>query len=395
VRELHASPLRHALTLAALLLAPLPLSGCADDVVHEAGAQTEAGDTARVEGPVFAPEDTATRTVAAAVAMRIAFVRDSIAAAEAAFARLDSLALAHGKPVPEPAADSEPRPRYRAGEDPDLARSMGWPVAAPLPLPGALLPDRRIVCYYGNPNSRRMGILGELPKDEMLQRLAAEVESWNQADPEHPVVPCLHMVAVVAQADSGSSGRFRAIMRDTTVKEVYSWAREAGGVFFVDIQVGTDDIRNILPRFDWILQNPDVHLAVDPEFYMRGGVQPGRRIGVMDAADINYVTDHLAKLVREHGLPPKVLVIHRFTRGMVTNSPRIQLRPEVQIVMDMDGWGAAWLKRDSYRDYIVREPVQFAGFKIFYNNDTKAGDPLMMPMDLLRLHPAPLYIQYQ
>jgi hypothetical protein len=63
--------------------------------------------------------------------------------------------------------------------------------------------------------------------------------------------------------------------------------------------------------------------------------------------------------------------------------------------MHMDGWGAPWLKRDSYRDYIVREPVQYTGFKLFYHNDTKNGDPLMTPADLLRLAPRPLYIQYQ
>ncbi|HSJ09192.1 MAG TPA: hypothetical protein VK928_04740, partial [Longimicrobiales bacterium] len=94
-------------------------------------------------------------------------------------------------------------------------------------------------------------------------------------------------------------------------------------------------------------------------------------------------------------LPPKVLVIHRFTRAMVTNAASVRLRPEVQVVMQMDGWGPAWLKRDSYRDYVVKEPVQYSGFKLFYHNDTKAGDPLMTPADLLRLRPRPLYIQYQ
>lgn len=88
-------------------------------------------------------------------------------------------------------------------------------------------------------------------------------------------------------------------------------------------------------------------------------------------------------------------MIHRFTRNMVQGYRDIILRPEVQIVMDMDGWGAPWLKRDSYRDYVVKEPVQFTGFKLFYHNDTKKGDPLMSPADLLRLYPRPLYIQYQ
>ena len=63
--------------------------------------------------------------------------------------------------------------------------------------------------------------------------------------------------------------------------------------------------------------------------------------------------------------------------------------------MNMDGWGAPWLKRDSYRDYVVREPVQFTGFKLFYHNDTKKGDPLMTPERRAEALPAPLYIQYQ
>jgi hypothetical protein len=184
-------------------------------------------------------------------------------------------------------------------------------------------------------------------------------------------------------------------MRDTMVEQVYGWAKEKNGILFIDIQVGHSDIRELLPKFEKFLIRPDVHLGVDPEFYMQEGVRPGAKIGTMDASDINYVTNYLAELVRKHNLPPKVLTVHRFTRNMVTNSSRIQLRPEVQVVMHMDGWGAPWLKRDSYRDYIVREPVQYTGFKLFFHNDTKKGDPLMQPSDVLKLRPAPLYIQYQ
>jgi hypothetical protein len=285
--------------------------------------------------------------------------------------------------------------RFRAGEDPAFAERMGWPVKGPAVLPGALLPQKRIVCYYGNPNSTRMGALGEFPKDDMLRRLSRQVDEWRRADPATEVKPCLHMVAVVAQGEPGTTGHYRSIMRDVDVQKVYDWSREIDGIFIVDIQVGTDDIRKILPRFDWIVKNPDVHVGVDPEFYMKGGERPGSRIGTMDAADINYMIDHISKLVREHNLPPKVLVVHRFTQRMVTNADRIKLDPHVQVVMHMDGWGPPWLKRDSYRDYVVKEPVQFPGFKLFYHNDTKNGDPLMTPADLLKLRPVPLYIQYQ
>ena len=297
-----------------------------------------------------------------------------------------------------PAADSgaaAPAVKYNAGESPEFAAQMGWPVKGPAARAGALLPGKRIVAYYGNPLSKKMGALGEYEKDEMLRRLDREVAAWNAADPSTPVVPALHLIAVVAAGEPGPSGKWRTIMRDTMVEQVYGWAKEKNGIMFIDIQVGQSDIRELLPKFEKFLIRPDVHLGVDPEFYMRNGVKPGAKIGTMSASDINYVSGYLAELVRKHNLPPKVLTIHRFTRNMVTNSQDIVLRPEVQVVIHMDGWGAPWLKRDSYRDYIVREPVQYTGFKLFYHNDTKKGNPIMKPEDVLKLRPAPLYIQYQ
>jgi hypothetical protein len=379
-----------AAALAVALSAPLALGACDKDA-EKADAQVAEGKAAAADTSAagvgaaapaaaqFAPADTATRTVAEAIAQRLAFVKDSLAKA----------------PPADSATAAAPRPRYNAGENPDFAREKGWPVNAPMALPGAILPGKRIVCYYGNPNSKRMGALGEYPRDEMLRRLDREVQAWTRADPSTPAIPCLHMVTVVAQGDPGPSGKYRAQLRDSQTDSIYRMIRDRQGIFFIDVQVGTDDIRNFVPRFEEFLKRPDVHFAVDPEFYMRGGIVPGRKIGTMTAADINYVTGELARIVRENRLPPKVLVIHRFTRNMVTGSRDIILRPEVQIVMDMDGWGAPWLKRDSYRDYVVSEPVQYTGFKLFYHNDTKKGDPLMSPADLLKMHPRPLYIQYQ
>ncbi len=307
-----------------------------------------------------------------------------------------------GQAAPEdvPAADKTPqgrsRVKYLAGEDPEYARRRGWPVLGPALLPGAILPHKRIVAYYGNPLSKRMGVLGEYPKEEMLRRLMVEVAKWEEADPALPVQPALHLVTVVAQGAPGKAGKYRMVMPDAIVNRVYDWAKEISALFFIDIQTGQENIRTLLPRFEWVLKNPDVHLAIDPEFNLiASGRKPGTKIGTYDAADINYVSGFLQDLVRNHQLPPKVFVVHRFTRAMVTNASKIVLRPEVQIVMNMDGWGAPWLKRDSYRDYIVAEPVQYTGFKLFYHNDTKKGDPLMTPQDLLKLNPKPIYIQYQ
>jgi hypothetical protein len=271
-----------------------------------------------------------------------------------------------------------------------------WPVKMPPPMPGAILPNKRIIAYYGNPLSKRMGVLGEYPKEQMLAMLDKEAANWAKADPSHPVVPALHLIVTVAQGAPGKNGLYRLQMRDSMVNEVYSWIKAKGGIFFVDVQVGKSTVMAELPRLRPILENPDVHLALDPEFAMApSGKVPGTKIGTLDARDINWAVNFLDEIARAKNLPPKILVVHRFTRPMVTNYRDIKFTPRVQIVMDMDGWGPPWLKFDSYRDYVKKEPVQFTGFKIFYHNDTKKGDALLTPAEVLRLNPRPLYIQYQ
>ena len=226
-----------------------------------------------------------------------------------------------------------------------------WPVAGPEPLPGAVLPAKRIVAYYGNPLSKRMGILGELPPDEMLARLDREVRRWSAADPSTPVQPAQHLIVVVAQADPGREGMYRLRMRDSLIERVYGWAQRKKALLFLDVQVGKSTLQAELPRLAPFLQRPDVHLGLDPEFSMKTGKAPGKVIGTMDAADINYASGFLAGLVSAHKLPPKVLVVHRFTRDMLTRSNKIELDPRVQVVIIMDGCVGPELKRKSYDAY--------------------------------------------
>lgn len=288
-----------------------------------------------------------------------------------------------------------PKIKYNAGEDPAYATKMGWPVKGPPVKPGAILPNRRIVAYYGNPLSKKMGVLGEYEVQDMLKKLDVEVAKWTKADPSTPAIPALHLIVTVAQGDPGPTGKYRMRMRDSLVEKVSKWADSRKALLFLDVQVGLGSVQEELPRLIPFLQRPNVHLGIDPEFSMKDGTKPGKKIGTMSASDINFAVNLLAKVAQDKNLPPKILVVHRFTRNMVTGSKDIRLNPNVQVVMNMDGWGAPWLKRDSYRDYIVKEPVQFTGFKLFYHNDTKKGNPLLQPSEVLKLRPQPVYIQYQ
>ncbi len=271
-----------------------------------------------------------------------------------------------------------------------------WPVKNEYPLAGALLPFKRIVAYYGNLYSKNMGVLGEYPKQEMLTKLKAEVSKWQAADSSIEVIPALHYIAVTAQGYPGKGNKYRLRMPFKQIDSVISMAKEINALVFIDIQVGHSSVEEEVPMFEPYLKMPNVHFGIDPEFSMKGGQKPGAAIGTFDAADVNFTTNYLAKLVKENNLPPKILVVHRFTQAMVTNYKQIKLRPEVQVVMDMDGWGHQARKINTYRQFIYKEPVQFTGFKLFYKNDLReANSHVMTPAEVLKLKPRPMYIQYQ
>ena len=272
-----------------------------------------------------------------------------------------------------------------------------WPVNVDhYPLEGAILPFKRIIAFYGNMYSKQMGALGEYPPKEMWRMLKDEVAAWQAAEPETPVIPAIHYIATVAQAGPMKDNTYKLRMPESQLDSALTIAKMEEALLFLDVQIGLSSVEKEIPALEKYLKMPHVHLGIDPEFSMKDGSKPGKRIGTYDAEDINWCTEYLAQLVRDNNLPPKILIVHRFTQGMVTNYKNIKLRPEVQIVMDMDGWGAPELKYSTYERYIRKEPVQFTGFKIFYKNDLKRPPHrLLSPENVMNLKPRPIYIQYQ
>ncbi|MFL5619781.1 MAG: hypothetical protein ACJ79A_15465 [Gemmatimonadaceae bacterium] len=339
-----------------------------------------APESARAAVPRATPDTVATRDTRA---------RGTRRAARDTRATRDTVRRQVGRELIGPGAGA----RHAAFRDVGSALDSLWPVKGPAPLPGSILPGKRIVAFYGNPLSRRMGILGEFDPDVMLRKLDEEVAAWNRADPSTPVQPALHLIVLVANASPGPSGKYRTRHDSAMIEKVYGWARSRNGLLFVDLQVGQSTLQQELPWIEKFLVRPDVHLGIDPEFSMKNGGIPGQRVGTYDAADINFASRFLAGLVDRYRLPPKILVVHRYTPGGVTNTRTIALDPRVQIVMEMDGFGAPWVKRDTYWRDIKREPVQFTGWKQF--TKLKNDRPPTPREEILRLWPVPLYIQYQ
>ena len=240
-----------------------------------------------------------------------------------------------------------------------------------------------------------MGILGELPRNEMIKKLQGEVAKWQAVDPSVKTIPALHYIAITAQGAPGKDNKHRMRMPFKQIDTILSWAKPINALVFLDIQVGHSNVKDEVTTLEKYLTLPNVHLGIDPEFSLKNGEIPGSKIGTFTADDINDAVDILANLVRKNKLTPKVLIVHRFTQGMVTNYKKIKTVPEVQVVMDMDGFGDRVLKRSTYLSYIYREPVQFTGFKLFYKNDIKKNWVMYTPEELMKFTPKPIYIQYQ
>ncbi len=271
-----------------------------------------------------------------------------------------------------------------------------WPTQAPYPKAGAILPNKRIIAYYGNFYSKGMGVLGQYDTPTMLAKLRSTVAQWTAADPSTPAIPAIDYIALTAQGSPGKQGYYMLRMPDTEIDKAVSLANQVNGIVILDVQVGLSNLQRELPMLDKYLAMPNVHLAIDPEFSMKHGEEPGSVIGTFSSTDVNYAAQHLAKLVQENNLPPKVLIVHRFTENMVTGYQNIRPLPEVQIVMDMDGWGSPAKKLNTYQRFVAMQPVQFTGFKLFYKNDLKPPSTRMLtPQELLKLTPKPLFIQYQ
>ena len=386
-------------TLLGALTASLAVA-CAERAPRAGAEETSSQRTpgASRDTVLRAPADTvdsleAARRATVMDTLPLRVTRPSSSAATPAAARAATPDTTRPRPAARALLGSKVGDRHPAFRDTGSDLDSLWPVKGPAPLPGSILPAKRIVAFYGNPLSKRMGILGALPPEQMLRKLDAEVAAWNRLDPAHPVQPALHVIVLVADGYPGSSGKYRTRHDSAMIEKVYGWARSRNALLFVDLQVGQSTLQAELPWIEKFLVRPDVHLGIDPEFAMQKGAIPGRRVGTYDAADINYASRVLAGLVDKYKLPPKILVVHRFTPGGVTNAKNITLDPRVQIVMDMDGFGPPWMKRDTYWRDIKREPVQFTGWKQFTKR--KNDSPPTPRGEILRLWPVPLYIQLQ
>jgi hypothetical protein len=256
---------------------------------------------------------------------------------------------------------------------------------------GSILPQYRVLLYYGFPGDANMGILGEYDMQRLMEMLYEQAAEYEAADPSRPVKIAFEVIASVAQEEPMSDNSYLLDAPSTLLDQYTEFTAANDILLFFDLQIGRRTVQTEVEGLRPWLMNEHVHLALDPEFSMKEGQVPGSVIGSVNAADITWTQNYLADLTIEAGIPPKVLIVHQFTETMIADKDTLAPVPGVQLVIEFDGWGTPDLKRTGYAAMITHEPIEYNGIKLFYQQD----QPLMTPQDVLDLSPVPDIVIYQ
>lgn len=262
--------------------------------------------------------------------------------------------------------------------------------AAPeLPFGGTQwFPQHRVVAYYGTSGTGSLGVLGAASPDVSAARVAAVAARYRAAG--ITVVPAFELIVTVADRSPGADGTYSHPISSAAVDRYLRVARAHHIALILDIQPGRANFLPEVQRWAGVLAQPDVGLGLDAEWRMGAGQVPGRSIGHVGAAEVNSVSDWLAGLVRDRGLPQKLFVLHQFTKGMIVDPGAVVAHPELAMVQHLDGFGTRAQKLAKYRSLV--RPGQFQlGFKLFYQQDIA----MMSPADVVGLKPRPVFVSYE
>jgi hypothetical protein len=252
----------------------------------------------------------------------------------------------------------------------------------------SILPEFRIVAFYGAPQSPELGALGIGRPSTAARRLARQARPY--ASRRRPELPALELIAVIANAHAGEDGMYRARQPDAVIRRYLRAARDAKALLLLDIQPGRSDFFSETMRLRKWLKEPDVGLALDPEWRVHDGEVPGQVIGRVSSREVNATSAWLDQLVERRNLPQKLFVIHQFTDDMVDHT-KVKRRERLDMVLNVDGFGGQEIKKAKYRRFARQAPGFHAGFKLFYEEDTD----LMTPRQVMRMRPRPKLVVYE
>lgn len=297
---------------------------------------------------------------------------------------------------PAGTTDRAPQPRPAAASQsasPTSPPTSPSPSPTPAAPPAGVLDQKVLVGFCGAPGSPALGrMTGDLRAAGA--RLTKQIHAFpHQSRPFGPVV---ELIATTVQAAPGADGMYRARAGTTTVQHYLDQARRMKGTLLLNIQPGRADFLPEVRAYERWLRQPDVGIALDPEWAVDGGQVPGEEFGHTTGAELNQVAAYLSALAKQHDLPPKLMIYHQLAAKIVRGESALRAHDRVSIVKVVDGIGSAAAKKATWRRLMKTKPAHVAaGFKLFYDEDTRHGTPLMTPAQVMALRPTPAYVVYE
>jgi hypothetical protein len=263
-------------------------------------------------------------------------------------------------------------------------------------LPGGgrtIFPGRRVVALYGHPGDDNLGELGVGTPAQASRKLVKQARPYST--PGERVLPAMELISTLARDTPAETGNYSSRTRHAVIRRYLRAARKVNAMLILDIQPGRGEFG---PEIDYLtpyLKEPDVGLALDPEWKVGPTEIPGQVIGSMEAEDVNLASEYLSQVVRRYKLPQKLLLVHQFTPGGIRNNKLLRRYPGVGLAINIDGFGTPDQKKAKYTELAKLNPGKAHGFKLFYEEDRRIGGQLMTPKQVLRLRPQPSVVVYE
>jgi len=278
---------------------------------------------------------------------------------------------------------------------PPAGASSPTPAAAPVQLPRggrSIFPRHEVVAYYGAEGTGRLGILGRTSPAAAAAALEKRAAPYARVS-GRKVLPALELITTVAQGSAGDDGTYSLGISDASVQRYLTAARKARMLLLLDLQPGRADFLDQARHYEKFLRQPEVGLALDPEWKLQPGQRPGERVGYTTTRKIDEVARYLAALVDQGRLPQKLFVVHQFQEQSVRPAnERITTRPQLATVVHVDGFGSQRLKKQTYHAISLKSGAVRNGFKLFTNGQDTG---VFRPEQVMRLRPRPDLVTYQ
>jgi hypothetical protein len=256
-----------------------------------------------------------------------------------------------------------------------------------------IFPRYRLVGYAGVTGASALGRLGTGPLNQRVTEIERTAKPYAAG---REILPVVEVIATVVQGSSGRDGKYRVRLSDAQIAKYHNAARKHRAILLLNLQPGRSEFITEAKAFRKWLKEPDVGVALDPEWAMDRGQRPGGVFGHTTGAELDEVSGYLSGLVKQYNLPQKVMVYHQVARSVIRRESGLKQHPGVVAIKSVDGLGHPGPKKNTYR-VVNKSTPKFvhAGFKLFFTEDRRHAGRLMTPTEVLRLKPQPEYVMYE